>query len=384
MRFIHFGDCHLGSWRQTELRELNFRSFTEVINRCIKYKADFVLITGDLFDSAYPSIDILREAFAEFRRLKEASIPVFIIAGSHDYSASGKTFIDVLERAGFCKNVGLFEERNEKIVLLPTIYKNVAIYGFPGKKSNMEIEDLRRISIQDSPGMFKILMLHTAITEAIGSLPIKSINLRELPAADYVALSHLHINFYVGNVAYSGPLFPNNLTELEELKCGSFYFFDSGKLIREKISLKEVLVFDLTISNTLSATDEIISLLSDKNLNEKIVILKINGIFKNGKISDIDFSKIEDFVLRKGAYSFLKNTSKLYFSDTDIIFNIEDASNLEAEIIKKYSESNSSKFNELIESLFKVLQSEKHEDERISDYQERFFSECKRILPKCF
>ena len=41
----------------------------------------------------------------EFKKLYDANIPCFIIAGSHDYSVSGKTFLDVLEHAGFCKNV---------------------------------------------------------------------------------------------------------------------------------------------------------------------------------------------------------------------------------------------------------------------------------------
>src|SRR3989344_754774 len=133
MKFAHLGDCHLGSWSQPELRDLNFKAFQYAINLCIKKKVEFVLISGDLFDSAYPPIETLKEAFYEFKRLKESGIPVFLIAGSHDYSASGKTFLDVLESAGLCKNVSLFEEHNGKIMLYPTQYKNVAIYGYPGR-----------------------------------------------------------------------------------------------------------------------------------------------------------------------------------------------------------------------------------------------------------
>ena len=93
MKFAHLGDCHLGGWRQPELKELNFKCFQTAIERCIREKVDFALITGDLFDSAYPPIDTLKEAFQEFRKLAEANIRVFLIAGSHDYSASGKTFL---------------------------------------------------------------------------------------------------------------------------------------------------------------------------------------------------------------------------------------------------------------------------------------------------
>jgi DNA repair exonuclease SbcCD nuclease subunit len=136
MKFAHLGDCHLGGWRQPELQKLNLQSFQAALAICLKEKVDFILIAGDLFDTAYPSIDVLKFIFEEFRVIRQAQIPIFLIAGSHDYSASGKTFLEVLERAGFCENVTRFEERNDSLVLQPTIYKNVAIYGYPGKKSS--------------------------------------------------------------------------------------------------------------------------------------------------------------------------------------------------------------------------------------------------------
>jgi len=146
VKFAHLADCHLGSWRQEELQKLNFQSFQTVVRRCIEEQVDFVLISGDLFDSAYPPIDILKEAFAEFKQLHDAEIPVYLIAGSHDFSASGRTFLDVLEKAGFCKNVENWVKDEEgKIKLIPLFHQGIAIYGYPGRKSGMEIEDLRKI-----------------------------------------------------------------------------------------------------------------------------------------------------------------------------------------------------------------------------------------------
>ena len=88
--FAHIADCHLGCWRQEELLRLNFLSFQKVIEQVISRGVDFVLLAGDLFDSAYPPIEILKESFAEFKKLHDANIPVYLIAGSHDFSASGK------------------------------------------------------------------------------------------------------------------------------------------------------------------------------------------------------------------------------------------------------------------------------------------------------
>ena len=134
------------------------------------------MFAGDLFDSAYPPIETLKDTFAEFRRLKDAKIPCFIIAGSHDYSVSGKTFLDVLERAGFCKNVFDYEEKDGFFYLNPIIHENIAIYGFPGKKSGLEVDELRKVRFNDAPGLYKIFMLHTTLDRVAGNLPIDSVN----------------------------------------------------------------------------------------------------------------------------------------------------------------------------------------------------------------
>ncbi len=160
-KFAHMADCHLGSWRHPSLQELNIESFRRAIDICIKEQVNFIVISGDLFDSAYPPIEILKETFSQFRKLHDKKIKCFIIAGSHDYSVSGKTFLDVLEKAGFCKNVYNAEEKKkensnevDEIILLPTIYENIAFYGYPGKKSGLEIPDLRKIKLQEAPGYF--------------------------------------------------------------------------------------------------------------------------------------------------------------------------------------------------------------------------------------
>ncbi len=401
MKFAHLGDCHLGGWRYPELQELNMQSFSMAIDICIKEKVDFVLIAGDLFDSPYPSIKILKQTFLEFRKLKEAKIPCYLIAGSHDYSASGKTFLDVLEYAGFCKNVfnpeirkkeKTEEEKSEEemteILLNPVIEKNVAIYGYPGKKSGLEVQDLRKVKLQDSP-FFKIFMLHTSITDAIGNLPIESIDISSLPKANYYALGHLHINYCKGNVIYSGPIFPNNFQEIEELKHGMFYIIETAtealgysELKARKIDLKikEVVVFDIEIKDSLSATDYIISELDKKNLEDKIVLLKIRGILDKGKTSDIKFAEIENFAKEKGVFVILRNTSKLVIQTSEIQIETGDMESFEDEIIEKFIRENPSDFNEKIPQLINALDTEKKEDEKNLIFQERFLGEIKKIL----
>lgn len=379
MKFAHMGDCHLGGWRQPELQQLNFQSFQYAISKCIKENVDFILITGDLFDSAYPPIETLSHVFREFRKLHDAKIPVFLIAGSHDYSASGKTFLEVLAKSGFCKDVFAFEEYKGSIMLQPTIYKGVALYGYPGKKSGLEVEEIARIKLQDAPGMFKILMLHTALSDAIGSLPIPSVDEKKLPKVDYLALSHLHINYNKEARVYSGPIFPNNLQELEELQAGSFYIFNNGIIRKETIKLKEVLPIHLKITNALGATAEIISYIQSQDIKDKIVILNLSGILEQGKLADIDFAKIELIAKEKGAFSFIKSASALYSHDA-IHFEQADASVLEEHILTSFTEKNPSKFNSFSQPLFKSLQLEKMPEEKSAVFEERIFSEIKKLL----
>lgn len=383
VRFAHISDAHLGGWRQQPMQELNFQSFKKAVNICLQSNLDFILIAGDLFDSAYPPIEILKETFAEFKRIKEANIPCFIIAGSHDYSVSGRTFLDVLEKAGFCKNVTDSEITEDKIILNPTIHNGVAIYGYPGKKSSMEIHDLRKIKFNDSPGLFKILMLHTTIDKAKGTLPIDAIETELLPKADYYALGHLHIDFKYENFVYPGPIFPNNFQELEDLKNGSFYIVDTNSEIplqKIELKIKDIVSINFEVLDVSSATEEIINELDKRDIEDKIVLLRIKGELKNQKSSDIKFAQIEEFAKKKNVYFLLRNTHDLKSTEIELETEIRNTENIETETIKTYSEQNFSKFNSLIPRLMDTLSLDKEEGETQDSFNVRLFDETKKII----
>jgi len=382
MKFAHLADCHLGSWRQPELKSLNLESFKKVIDVCIKERVSFVLIAGDLFDSAYPPIEILEETFFQLKRLKDSKINCYIIAGSHDYSASGKTFLSVLEKAGFCQNIYKPELKKEQVYLNPTIHETIALYGYPGKKSGLEVSELRKVKLQESPGFFRLFALHTPIKSAIGSIPIEAISEQELPEADYYALGHLHVNYAKDRFIYAGPTFPNNFQELEELGHGSFYIINTDplKIERREVKLKEVTVVNLEISNALIATDKILDELKKRDLKDKIVLLKLSGTLEQGKTSNIDFQKIENFAIENQGYILLKSTSKLVSEEPEFDVQVEDMDKLEEEIINKYCQENKSKFNSVIFSLINSFDIDKQEAETSETFKSRLFSELNKTL----
>ncbi len=346
MKFAHLADCHLGGWRQEEMQDLNFKSFQKVVDTCIEEKPDFILISGDLFDSAYPPIEILKQTFAEFRKINDQQIPVYIIAGSHDFSASGKTFLDVLEKAGFCRNIEQTQEQEDgRIKISPYLHNDIAIFGYSGKKSGMEIEDLRKIYF-DSIHQFTIFMVHTTISDVVGTIPMDSIDKTKLPPANYYALGHIHKVFEKqeqGSVyVYPGPTFPNNFQELADLKQGSFQIVESldSKLQTRniKIKIKEIVYAEIEISNALTATEKIINELDKFNMNDKIVLMKLTGTIAQGKSGDIRFEEIESFVKKKNAYSFIRNISSLKTQEAGVEIEIGDRENLEEKIIEQYTE----------------------------------------------
>lgn len=89
----HISDAHLGySSGRKKLDENGFNvrendgyvAFNNVIDQIIKEGVDMVLIAGDLFHSPRPKNHTILIAQDSIRRLAEAGIKVYLIAGNHD------------------------------------------------------------------------------------------------------------------------------------------------------------------------------------------------------------------------------------------------------------------------------------------------------------
>jgi len=96
IRFIHFSDTHLGfsdldnqNSEGVNIREQDFyNSFSHIIDKIIEEKPDFAVHTGDLFHRSSPSNRTIVFALNEIRRLSDAGIVLYIVAGNHDYPKS--------------------------------------------------------------------------------------------------------------------------------------------------------------------------------------------------------------------------------------------------------------------------------------------------------
>ena len=116
--FAHLSDVHLGFQKNVPLQQIEERVFEDAIDQCIKRKVDFILIPGDLFHVNIPEMRVQKFAFAKFRQVHEAGIPVYVVYGSHDFSPVSNSVIDLLAAIGYISKVTKVKDSEDgKIVL---------------------------------------------------------------------------------------------------------------------------------------------------------------------------------------------------------------------------------------------------------------------------
>ena len=181
-------------------------------------------------------------------------------------------------------------------------------------------------------------------------------------------------------ISYPGPLFPNSFKELEELKFGGFYILNENMDIKRiNIKLKEVESFFIDAEN--KTVEEIENELKNiKNVDDKIITIRIEGMLKSGRPSDIKIKEIFD---NYNSYITLKNTNKLKsieFSGSET--RSGDVEEVEQIIIKENLSKINTIFNqeEVAKSLIISMNLEKNEGERNIDFENRIIKDTVRLF----
>lgn len=406
MKYAHLADLHLGSWREPKMRDLSTKAFLTAIDNCIKEQVDFILFAGDIFNTSLPALDTLKIVTKKLKQLQNHNIPLYTIAGSHDFSPSGKTMIDVLEYAGLLVNVckGSIQPETKQLQLsFTTDHKTGAkITGVLGRKGLLDkvyYQNLSLANLEQEKG-YKIFLFHTAISELMPS----SMALMEtqpvsfLPKGfNYYAGGHIHcprrLDFpEYGTLTYPGVLFPNSFSELEEFGGGGYYLVT----VYEPKTLQQITFMPLQILPRVSLildchhkTPESISreLLEKINsgVRDSLVTIRLKGTIKKGRISDIDFRSAMEKLQQQGAYLAMKNTTKLISPEFEEIQTSHSSPELiEEQVIKEHLQQiklfDSDVELYLIKSLLQSLNTAKKEGETVPDFQQRLEEEMKKVL----
>lgn len=389
MKYAHLSDLHIGAWREPKLRELGTQAFLVAMDRCEQEKVDFILFSGDLFDTALPAIDKLSIVAGRVRELKEKGIPVYVVPGSHDASASGKTMIDVLENAGLFVNVckGTVVDGKLRLQFTVDARTGAKITGMLGKKGMLDhiyYEDLDREFLEKEDG-YKIFMFHTALSEL---KPKHLENMETFPVSllpkgfAYYAGGHVHHRMEYSAEGYKhvtqpGALFPTDFGEMEKYGHGGFYIIDT-EVRWVPVKLKERVA--LTIDCEGKTPEEIVKMV-DCDAQDSIVTLRFSGKVK-GKFSDIRFN---DIVQKLNAFHVLRNTSGLVSEEfEEVKIKEESIDEIEDALIKEHVQQVKimDRDNEIMltKELIAVLSAEKQDGETSHDFEKRVGEGAVKVL----
>ncbi len=399
MHFVHIADCHIGCWRDSKMREVSNQAFKKVIEETIEENPDFLLIAGDLFNTAIPNIDSLKLCFQELKKLKQNNITCYLIAGSHDYSPSGKTMLDLLEEADLAENVmkGDVEKKKLRLEFTEDPGTSAKITGILGKRGSLDkhyYEDLDREPLEEEEG-FKIFMFHTPITELKTKQykQMESEPISLLPKNfDYYAGGHIHVREEYNDrsrkrVIYPGPTYPANFSELEKLKRGSYCVYKDGEVEKREVTPKKTINIKIDLDGkTAEQGNKVLEEKKKKDYKEKIVLLRIEGDLSAGEPSELETKEFISHAYEEGAYTVLKNTSKLTSKEfTEYKTKHSTKDKIEQDVIRENAGQvdtplTKEEEEELTKKLLQKLSEEKKEGEKKYEYKDRMKKEAENII----
>lgn len=194
-QFLHAADIHLDSPLRglhrypgapvEQIRHASRRALSNLVELAIAEQVAFVVIAGDLYDGDWDNCNTGFFFVAEMAKLREAGIPVFLIAGNHD-AASKMT-----KSLPLPPNVVRFPTHESQTH--PLHNYRVAIHG-QGFATAAVTTNLALGYPEAVPGYFNLGLLHTCATGREGHAAYAPCTVEELRSKHYQywALGHIH------------------------------------------------------------------------------------------------------------------------------------------------------------------------------------------------
>ena len=329
IRFIHCADIHLGS-PFTGLQQKNStiafqaieatkKAFLTLINTAIEYHVDFVLISGDIFDSSHQHIQEKIFLKEQFQRLAQAGIYTYLIHGNHDYGRFTEDWNNDW--------VKVFKEEVSTEILKTSSGESVAISGFSYDTRWITESMAMHFPLRNSLVDYHLGMYHgqtlTASDSSTAYAPFKVSDLEKLHY-DYWALGHIHramdLDSY-GKIAYSGTIQGRSFKEMGEK---GFYLITLNKNLpmnRQFISCNPIEWVEIEfLVEEVHSIEQIVSqlyreILIQKWNDDKTYLLKFVLIVDRG-FNQTWLKLIEDLLQKEIS----KKYEKLYLIEMDVEF----------------------------------------------------------------
>jgi exonuclease SbcD len=246
MKFLHLSDLHIGKTVNSfSMLEEQRHVFRQIIGYIETNKPGAVLIAGDVYDRAVPSVEAVRLFDDLLTDFAAADVPVLLISGNHD-SPERLNYASRLlsERKlhicgvfdGELKRVTLTDEYGEVDFWLLPFIKPSSVRGmFPDKEIESYSDAISAaIDAADIDYSRRNVLLSHQFYTAAGITPVRSeseinpvggldaVDAAILSRFDYVALGHLHGGQSAGsNARYSGSPVKYSLSEWRQNKSAT-------------------------------------------------------------------------------------------------------------------------------------------------------------------
>ena len=252
MRLLHTSDWHLGRNLHREDLLPAQRAFVDhLVDTVRAERIDAVLVAGDVYDRAVPSLGAVELFDHALHRLAELSVPVVLISGNHDSARRLGIAARLIERAGV--HLRTETARVDEPVLLADAHGPVAVYGVPYLEPALAAAELgaeraghaavlgaamdriRADLATRPPGTRSVVLAHAFVTGgqasdserdiAVGGVP--SVPASVFDGVHYAALGHLHGCQTINErVRYSGSPLAYSFSEADHRK--SVWLVDLG------------------------------------------------------------------------------------------------------------------------------------------------------------
>lgn len=248
MRFLHTSDWHLGRrFHGEDLIDAQRKVLDHICATARTEHVDALLVAGDLYDRAIPSLDAVRLFSYALHQLADLNIPTVMISGNHDSAHRLGVGAGLLAKAGVHLRTDPAEAAAP--ILLNDKDGPVAVYGIPYLeptlvRTQLDAEaashqavltsalDRIRTDITTRPAGIRTLVLaHAFVTGAADSGSERDISVGGIAHAgagvfhgiDYVALGHLHGAQKVSDrIHYSGAPLAYSFAEAGHRKSLAF------------------------------------------------------------------------------------------------------------------------------------------------------------------
>ena len=211
------GFCDLPQpWKERLYRAIT-ESYDRIVDTAIAREVDFVVLSGDAFDTSQPSYGDYLHFFEGLERLRDAGIPVYMIAGNHDPLTTWQGSFERLP-----ENVRMFRRDSVEFALFERDDQPVCVMGARGyRNQSWPLDDPISRGIGRAEAIEALSPAHPRCAEAPFSIGIVHTGLNQDQSkafsdpqaligadVDYWACGHLHERLCLPDEQHPKVVFP--------------------------------------------------------------------------------------------------------------------------------------------------------------------------------